>query len=236
MKPIYDSSVVVITGVTGGVGCATAHAFAREGRSLILCGRKAGPLEDLKIKLGSEKYRVDTVCCDISDVTFPQQIFTVLAGRKIDVLAHAAGISPTMGSGKQIWDVNFTSTKRLVEMLMPYMVTGSVTILVSSMAGEFGSKFIGTDRILKRSLKTGQLRTGRLLLHSSNAEYVLSKRAVQLYAKAMAPVFGKTGSRIVSLSPGIIDTNMARKEKEDGADTWAGKKFAKINGMVSHVP
>lgn len=59
-----------------------------------------------------------------------------------------------MGSGKKIWNVNFVATKRLVEGLMPYMAQGSATILVSSIAGEFGSKFVGIDRMLKRSCKS----------------------------------------------------------------------------------
>ena len=48
--------------------------------------------------------------------------------------------------------------------------------------------------------------------------YPLSKRAVQLYAEAMAPAFGKMGARIVSLSPGIINTSMARLEQQAGPE------------------
>lgn len=52
----------------------------------------------------------------------------------------------------------------------------------------------------------------------------MSKRAVQKYAQFMAPTFGKTGSRIVSISPGVIDTPMAKREKEIGAGSGFGKE------------
>jgi NADP-dependent 3-hydroxy acid dehydrogenase YdfG len=37
---IYNSKVVVITGATGGVGRATAHAFAKEGAKLVLIAHR----------------------------------------------------------------------------------------------------------------------------------------------------------------------------------------------------
>ena len=55
-------------------------------------------------------------------------------------------------------------------------------------------------------------------LRNSRAAYPMSKRAIQLYAQAMAPAFGKLGARIVSLSPGIIDTSMGRLEQAAGPE------------------
>jgi NAD(P)-dependent dehydrogenase (short-subunit alcohol dehydrogenase family) len=46
----------------------------------------------------------------------------------------------------------------------------------------------------------------------------MSKRAVQLYAQSMSPAFGKVGARIVSLSPGMIDTAMGRLEQQAGPE------------------
>jgi NAD(P)-dependent dehydrogenase (short-subunit alcohol dehydrogenase family) len=56
------------------------------------------------------------------------------------------------------------------------------------------------------------------MLRSSRTAYPLSKRAVQLYAIAMSPAFGQFGARIVSLSPGIIDTDMGRREQQAGTE------------------
>ncbi|GLR67456.1 hypothetical protein GCM10010909_21370 [Acidocella aquatica] len=56
------------------------------------------------------------------------------------------------------------------------------------------------------------------MLRSPRTAYPLSKRAVQLYAKAMSPSFGQAGARIVSLSPGIIDTDMGRLEQKAGPE------------------
>ena len=58
----------------------------------------------------------------------------------------------------------------------------------------------------------------RLMLRSPRMAYPLSKRAVQIYAQTMAPAFGAAGARIVSLSPGIIDTDMGRLEYAAGPE------------------
>jgi NAD(P)-dependent dehydrogenase (short-subunit alcohol dehydrogenase family) len=57
-----------------------------------------------------------------------------------------------------------------------------------------------------------------LMLRSPRTAYPMSKRAVQLYAEAMAPAFGKLGARINSLSPGMIDTEMGRLENSAGPE------------------
>lgn len=56
------------------------------------------------------------------------------------------------------------------------------------------------------------------MLRSPRTAYPLSKHAVQLYAAMMAPAFGRGGARIVSLSPGIIDTDMGRLEQRAGRE------------------
>lgn len=50
----------------------------------------------------------------------------------------------------------------------------------------------------------------------------------KLYVQVMAPTFGKTGSRIISLSPSATDTLIAKRENEFGL----GKK-ARISEMSS---
>jgi len=56
-------------------------------------------------------------------------------------------------------------------------------------------------------------RAGALLDHSGLA-YAWSKKGVQLEAEAAAVRWGPLGGRVVSVSPGLIDTPMGRQEFE----------------------
>ncbi|ORY58115.1 uncharacterized protein BCR38DRAFT_448056 [Pseudomassariella vexata] len=210
-----NTNVAVVTGATGGIGYAVAHTFAKEGRPLILCGRKPARLEEVKASISSN-ISTHIVCCDITDPGFPAQIQTALGDRKIGVLAHVAGISPVMGDRKLIFETNFTATKRLVEELLPHMANGSVTILVASNGGQIiASSTSFAEWVCNRIIKGRRPLLLWLFLRSSGVAYCLSKRAVQLYAQSKASTFGKDGGkRIVSVSPGLIDTKMSRLEGE----------------------
>lgn len=206
----------IITGAAGGMGAAIARAFVQEGRDLILCDLEAGPLEELAKTLAG-KGSVDIVAGDVTAADYPARIIAALCTRKIGALAHAAGVSPSMADGKRVFDINFTATTRLVEKLLPHMALGGVAILIASNSGQIIARPL-FDNALKKVIKGGRSLILKLMLRNSRMAYPMSKRAVQLYAKAMSPAFGKVGARIVSLSPGIIDTSMGRLEQKAGPE------------------
>ncbi len=206
----------IITGAAGGMGAAIARAFAEEGRDLILCDLQAGPLEELAKALAG-KGSVDIVAGDVTAADYPARIIAALCTRKIGALAHAAGVSPSMADGKRVFDINFTATTRLVETVLPHMAPGGAAILIASNSGQIIARPL-FDNALKKVIKGGSSLILRLMLRNSRMAYPMSKRAVQLYAKAMSPAFGKVGARIVSVSPGIIDTSMGRLEQKAGPE------------------
>ena len=206
----------IITGAAGGMGAAIARGFAAEGRDLILCDLQAGPLDELAEELAG-KGAVDVVAGDVTAADYPARIIAALRTRKIGALAHAAGVSPSMADGSRVFDINFTATMRLVEQLLPHMAPGGVATLIASNSGQIIARPL-FDKALKKVIKGGSSLILKLMLRNSRMAYPMSKRAVQLYAKAMSPAFGKVGARIVSLSPGIIDTSMGRLEQKAGPE------------------
>jgi len=211
-----DMPATIVTGAAGGMGAAIAQGFAGEGRPLILCDLHATPLEELAASLDG-KAPIAIVAGDVTAADYPARIIAALAGRKIAALAHAAGVSPSMADGKRVFAINFTATTHLVEALLPHMAPGGAAVLVASNSGQtFAMGFI--DRALKKVMRGKFSLIHALTLRSPRLAYPMSKRGVQLYAKAMAPAFGKQGARIVSLSPGIIDTGMGRLEQDAGPE------------------
>jgi len=210
------TDAAIVTGAAGGMGVAIARAFAKEGRNLILCDLHVGPLEELAKELSAQA-KVTVLAGDVTAADYPQRIVAALGGGKIGALAHAAGVSPSMADGARVFEINFNATTRLVEHLLPHMAVGGVAILIASNSGQMIARPM-FDKALKKVLKGRSSLILKLMLRNSRTAYPMSKRAVQLYAPAMAPAFGKIGARIVSLSPGMIDTNMGRLEKQAGPE------------------
>jgi NAD(P)-dependent dehydrogenase (short-subunit alcohol dehydrogenase family) len=207
---------VIITGAAGGMGAAIAHAFAQEGHDLILCDLNAAPLADLA-KVLEGRATIDIVAGDVTAADYPARIVATLGARKIGALVHAAGVSPSMADGNRVFAINFIATTRLVEKLLPHMAPGGAAILIASNSGQIIARPL-FDNALKKVINGGSSLILKLMLRNSRMAYPMSKRAVQLYAKAMSPAFGKVGARIVSLSPGIIDTSMGRLEQRAGPE------------------
>jgi NAD(P)-dependent dehydrogenase (short-subunit alcohol dehydrogenase family) len=216
IMPDRPGGIAIVTGAAGGMGTAISHAFAREGRPLILSDLNAQKLDALRTALGGHS-EVALVAGDVSEAAFSDRLKAVLAGRRIGVLAHAAGISPSMASGKRIFEINFLATRRIVENLLPSMEPGGVAILIASNSGQLIAHPL-VDRAVRAALRNRRSLIMAMMLRSPRTAYPLSKRAVQLYAQAMAPAFGKLDARIVSLSPGIIDTEMGRLEDSAGPE------------------
>lgn len=208
--------VAVITGASGGMGSAIATNFARDGWHVLLCDLHSGPLETLAAPL-RQQASVTVIAGDITDDNYPARIVQTLAGRKIDALVHAAGVSPSMADGHRVFAINFTATTSLVETLLPAMARGGAAVLIASNSGQIVARPI-IDRAVRKLMKGKQTLVSRLMLKGPRTAYPLSKRAVQLYAVKMAPAFGAAGARIVSLSPGIIDTEMGRLENAAGPE------------------
>jgi NAD(P)-dependent dehydrogenase (short-subunit alcohol dehydrogenase family) len=218
MFGIADSSApaAIVTGAAGGMGAAIARAFAEQGHALILCDLHAAPLEDLAKSLANT-VPVAIVVGDVTALDYPARIIAALGQRQIGALAHAAGVSPSMADGKRVFAINFTATKLLVEALLPHMAPGGAAILIASNSGQTIANFL-FDRALRRVLRGGTSLILSLMLRNSRMAYPMSKRAVQLYVPTMSPAFGKMSARIVSLSPGIIDTSMGRLEQSAGPE------------------
>ncbi|MDB5714607.1 MAG: family oxidoreductase [Sphingomonadales bacterium] len=195
--------LTVITGAGGGMGAETARRFADEG-PMLLCDVSEAKLDALVATLPGQGHRV--LAGDLADPAVIDRIVTaVAAGGGLRRLVHTAGLSPMMADARRILDVNLCASVRLVDALLPYAGPDSVALLVASIAGHNA----GTDRDddLDDPNATGAL--DRLASGCDPyAGYSYSKRGVMRLAEARAAAWGRRGARIVSISPGLIDTPM----------------------------
>lgn len=90
------SKIVLITGATSGIGEATARAFAEEGFSIIITGRRAERLQQLKEELQAEyNARVCVAAFDVRDEKLCLAALEALPEEfsDIDILVNNAGLA-----------------------------------------------------------------------------------------------------------------------------------------------
>jgi NAD(P)-dependent dehydrogenase (short-subunit alcohol dehydrogenase family) len=205
------AGVAIVTGAAGGMGSASAARLAALGWPLILCDISAERLEGIAVSLRKPGQPVEILSGNIADATFPAALLSLLGDRQIGALIHTAGLSPTMGDAAQILAVNYDATSRLVEAARPRMLEGACAVLIASSSG-YSAMSPANDAAIDAIPPGGT--SASLLKMASNPghAYSLSKRGVQRMVERQATAFGERKARIMSISPGLIDTAMGRAE------------------------
>jgi NAD(P)-dependent dehydrogenase (short-subunit alcohol dehydrogenase family) len=207
------NGIAVVTGAAGGMGIAATKQLAAQGWSLLLCDLDEGRLETLAAPLRRDGQSVAILADDIADPGFPARLVAALGGSEIGALIHTAGLSPTMADEQRILAVNYDATARLVDAVRDLMAAGSCAVLIASSAGHMVPSAALDAALGALGPKDGST---TLVPFSTNPgmAYSVSKRGVLKMVAREAAAFGKRGARIMSISPGLIDTPMNRQEHE----------------------
>lgn len=213
-----DRRVAVITGGAGGVGLALARRLGRDLR-LVLADLDASRLESAGAELRADGADVTTALCDVTDVAAVRALAGVAAAKgPLGVLAHTAGLSPSMADARRILEVNLVGTALVLDAFGPLMGPGAVGVCVASISGHRDG-LPQYDHLLRDPAAPGFLdAVGRAVaLDRPGVGYALSKRGVVVECARRARAWGARGARLVSVSPGLIDTPMGRLEEGAGA-------------------
>jgi NAD(P)-dependent dehydrogenase (short-subunit alcohol dehydrogenase family) len=183
-------------------------------------------LQDTASALPSSTSNVEILAGDVADPAFPQRLLAMLGARPIGALIHTAGISPTRGDAARIFAVNYDASARLLEAVRPKMAAGGCAVLIASSSG-YAMNAPEYDAALN-AIGPGEDSSSLLkLATTSGAAYALSKRGVIRMVERQAAAFGERKARIVSISPGLIDTEMGRAEQ---------KVSSQMDAMLAKTP
>lgn len=194
-----NGKIVLISGVSSGIGQGAAREFARAGAKVIGCARKAEtdasiqPFLNLAREFDTEVYYVPT---DVSKVEDLQNLATKAGEKwgKIDILLSNAGMNMFQGvehCTEDDWqynlDLNLASHWRLSKLCKPYLNKSEDACIVLMTSNHAYSSIPGCF------------------------PYNVTKTAITGLVRAMAIEWAPQ-VRVVGVAPGFIDTA--------GNDTW----------------
>ncbi|REH01646.1 SDR family NAD(P)-dependent oxidoreductase [Flavobacterium aquicola] len=188
------TKIALITGATSGIGKATAIKLAENGYDLIICGRRAEKLEELKSTL-AENIKTYSLIFDVRDRKEVELQLNSLPNdwKNIDVLVNSAGNAhglSTIDNGDiEDWDAmidgNVKGLLYVSKAVIPQMVErkkGHI-INLSSVAGK--------------------------QTYANGAVYCASKKAVEAISEGMRLDLTQHGIKITNIAPGAVATEFS---------------------------
>jgi NAD(P)-dependent dehydrogenase (short-subunit alcohol dehydrogenase family) len=237
------SKLAVVTGGAGGMGLAAAHVLGRDSSVLISDVNKEH-LHAAHRELVKAGIDCAAIFCDITDgqsvgqlVEYAESLGTVSS------VVHAAGVSPGMGSAERVMKINAVGTVNINEAFLAIAHASFAVVNVASMAAHTLPQVCVPTRRFAYALHDEQAFLSKMAalyrlaparLHSGFA-YMLSKTFVKWYCVSQAERFGRQGARILSVSPGSIDTAMGRLEEQAGSGAIIQHSALKRFGTAEEV-
>lgn len=207
------------------MGLATAKIVGRD-HIVVLCDVRQDRLDAAAATLANLGITATAVNCDVTDRQAVTQLFETAAGLgAVASVIHTAGVSPSMGDSDYVMKINAIGTLNVNEAFFAVAGEGAAIVNVASMAadllpesiipvGQFPLALKDVDAFLAEmrsvcSIAPDEARSGM--------SYAVSKSFVRWYSSSQAERFNGHGLRIVSVSPGSVDTEMGRLEEQSGA-------------------
>jgi NAD(P)-dependent dehydrogenase (short-subunit alcohol dehydrogenase family) len=182
-----EGRVCVITGAAGGIGAASAEAFAREGARVVGVDLVPDAPGELSLQ------------ADVTDDAAVRAMYARVRDQlgRIDVLFNNAGISPTddgsvldtsLEAWQRVQDVNLTSVFLCCRHGIPHLLEGGGGSVINT------ASFVAT-----------------MGAATSQISYTASKGAVLSLSRELGVQLARAGVRVNALCPGPVDTPLLRE-------------------------
>ena len=197
----------LICGASGGIGSATARAFAQAGYGVALHGhRNREKLHTLAEELSQLSVPVLERYADLSDPCQAREMVDNVLENfcQLDILICCSGLSHVglvsdidQASWRKLFAVNVDGMHFCCQAVLPHMIhrKRGCIITVSSMWGQVGA--------------------------SCEVAYSATKGAVIAYTKALAQELGPSNIRVNCIAPGVISTEMNAHLTQEDLDALA---------------
>ncbi|MGW7976456.1 SDR family oxidoreductase [Staphylococcus xylosus] len=203
MSKLKDK-VAIVTGASSGIGASIAEILSQHSVKVVLTGRNEARLSDVAKQLQeNSQSEIDT---HIVDVTQKDEVAKLVEETEnkfghVDILVNSAGLmlsSAITDGDVEAWenmiDVNVKGTLYGINAVLPIFLNQS------------------TGHIINIASISGFEVTKQSTLYSA------SKAAVHTITQGLEKELAKTGVRVTSISPGMVDTPLS------GNTDWGSRK------------
>jgi 3-oxoacyl-[acyl-carrier protein] reductase len=182
-----------VTGASSGIGKATALSLVREGASVLLVGRREGPLAEVAAECRRRGGLAETLALDVTAADVGRRVVEAVVGHfdRIDVLVNNAGTSSirtldqlTDEDWQTQWELNVIGPMRLMRAAAPEMASR------------------GWGRIVNVCSSSGKRPS------STNMAYSVAKAAELSLSRAFADLYAGKGVLINAVAPGPVQTDL----------------------------
>ncbi len=216
MSEIMKGKVALITGGGSGLGAAVARRFANSGGSVVVTGRREGPIQAIAEETGGR-----AVTGDVMNKNHLSRAVETAVSEfgGLDMVIANAGIisgadviSVKENDWQQMLDINLTGVMNTAQAAIPALIErgGGSIVNISSVAGLMGV-----------AEATG---------------YCTTKSALLGLTRSLAIDYGQHAIRVNTLCPGWFLSEMSEMEMEELAKDKGISKAEAINRITQYLP
>jgi NAD(P)-dependent dehydrogenase (short-subunit alcohol dehydrogenase family) len=190
-----SGKVALITGGGTGIGRATALAFAREGASVAVAGRRLEKLKEVIGEIEKQGGKAIALECDVTRSAQVERTVEETAKRfgKLNVLVNNAGmvhVSTVESISEEEWDRVMT-----VNVKGPFLMSRAA---LKEFRKAGGGAIVNIGSVLG------------LVAMRDRAAYATSKGGVTMLTKAMAVDHAHENVRVNCICPSIVETDLVK--------------------------
>ncbi len=223
---------ILITGANGGMGRECTELALEQGYQLVLADLPSAGFDEFSRRLAERGAEVSSYSLDVTDANSIADLAAALQqSGGVEAIVHTVGISPNMADWKRIVEIDLVGTAKFLEAVRPGLVAGGVALCISSSSGYMCPANAKLEQVLANPLAADMYQQLTTLennpLENPGLAYSYAKRALQRFVAARSGAWGGEGKRLLSLSPGLISTEMGQLEYE------ASKNFAAMKKQIA---
>lgn len=194
-----NGRVALVTGGGTGIGRATALLLAERGADVAVAGRRRDPLDATAAEIEALGRKALGIGADVRKVEDARAMIEAVIARfgQLDILVNNAGGAhghvPLAKMDPAKWDrdvqLNLSAAMYCSQAALPHLKARKGCIVnISSLAGMHGTLGVGA--------------------------YSAAKAGLQMFTRVCAAEWGPSGVRVNCVAPGMIATELARKNWE----------------------